>query len=223
MKINLSKSYGDKVVLSNLELEITDNEIVAIIGVSGSGKSTLLNIISGTLDYDGEIVGAPQSVSYVYQSARLMPWATVEKNLAFVMDSKQSQEDRQAKIDSVLRSVELLREKHSYPDTLSGGMAQRVAIARAFVVDSDILLMDEPFKGLDIRLKSKLMTTFSKLWEQDKRTTVIVTHDVDEALALAHRIVILDGGRITQEYTLTDISPEACMAIKSDIIERLTK
>ncbi len=223
MKLNVSKSFLEKKVLDNLSLEIKTGEILAVVGVSGSGKTTLLNVISGTLDYDGEIVEVPKNVSYVFQSARLMPWATVEGNLDFVMDTKIDKETRKAQIADVLDKVELLSEKDNYPDNLSGGMAQRVALARAFVVPSDVLLMDEPFKGLDIRLKTKLMSTFKTLWESDKRTTVIVTHDVDEALRLAHRIVILDGGAISREYDLVGLDEGALLSVKEDVIARLTQ
>ncbi len=223
MKLDVSKTFGSKRVQDNLKLEIRDNEIVAVIGVSGSGKTTLLNIISGTLDYDGEIVEAPKSVSYVFQSARLMPWATVGANLDFVMPRSIDKTERTRMIDDVLDKVELLAEKDNYPDSLSGGMAQRVALARAFVVDSDVLLMDEPFKGLDLRLKSKLIEAFRTLWQQDPRTTIIVTHDVDEALSVAHRIVILDQGRIDQEYNIRCEKAEQLQLIKEDIIENLTQ
>ncbi len=223
MKIRVSKNFGEKLVLDDLILNIDNNEIVAIIGVSGSGKSTLLNIISGNLKYDGEIISAPKNVSYVFQSARLMPWATVAKNLDFVLKKDISKEQRDIKIDSILKEVELLAEKHSYPDSLSGGMAQRVALARAFIVPSDVLLMDEPFKGLDIRLKSKLLALFKKLWSTDMRTTIMVTHDVDEALEIADRIVILDKGKIVEEFLIKSMSADEKLACKDKISTILTK
>ncbi len=221
MKIKVSKSFGEKRVLDNLELLIKDHEIVAIIGVSGSGKTTLLNIISGNLEYDGEIVEAPKSVSYVFQTARLMPWATVADNLDFVLPKHIKKPERQNKIDNILREVELIEDRDNYPDSLSGGMAQRVALARAFIVPQDILLMDEPFKGLDVRLRNKLLDTFKNLWSIDKRTTLIVTHDVDEAMTIADRVVILDQGKIQKEFDTKDISDEDKIKVKEEIIALL--
>lgn len=194
MKIeNLSKSFGSLYLFKNFSLEIKDGEITCILGKSGSGKTTLLNMIAGIENYDGHVDKIKPS--YVFQEPRLIPNLTVEGNLSMVCDDAK-------KIRDVLRSAQIEDKQKSYPITLSGGQAQRVSLCRAFLYESDALLMDEPFSSLDLKLKITLMQTFAKMWQDGKRTTIFVTHDVEEALCLAHRALILLDGKITHDFRL---------------------
>jgi NitT/TauT family transport system ATP-binding protein len=184
---NLSKSYGDNKVYDNFNLEIEEGKITCILGESGSGKTTLLNIIAHLTPFDGEVERVTSS--YIFQTPRLVPNLTVFNNLKLI-------EKDEDKINGILKEVGLDDKKDSYPKALSGGQAQRAAISRAFLYQSDIILMDEPFSSLDLKLKIKIMDLFLTLQKQDKRTALFVTHDVDEAIYLADRIIIVRGGQI---------------------------
>lgn len=191
---NLTKKYGDVPVYNNFSLSIEEGKIIAILGESGSGKTTLLNCIAGTTAFEGDITKL--KCSYVFQTPRLISNLTVKQNLKLVCGDE-------AKIDDILKKVRLYDRADSYPDSLSGGQAQRVSLARAFVYDSRIILMDEPFSSLDLRLKREIAELFISVWKEDARTAVFVTHDVDEALCIAHRIIVLEKGK-----TIYDVSPE---------------
>lgn len=190
MKIeNLRKSYGDQVVFDGFDLEITEREILCVLGPSGVGKTTLLKILSGLTPYEGRLDGIPERVGYIFQEPRLIPNLTVKENLAFTGGEAQE-------IEKMLEEVGLSAHAEKRPKMLSGGEKQRVAIARAFLSDSPLLLMDEPFSALDTALKMRLTDLFLRIWEKEKRTAVFVTHDLGEALAVGHRIVVLKKGSI---------------------------
>lgn len=200
---NISKSYGDNIVFENFNLEVEENKILALLGASGCGKTTLLNIISGVVDYEGTVTKCGERVSYLFQKQRLIPNLTVYKNLEYVLKSLYDGKGREEKIEAILKQVEMWDYKNAYPSELSGGMGRRVSLARAFVYDAPLLLMDEPFKGLDISLKKRIIEVFTELYLADKRTTVFVTHDIDDALLLADRIVVLQkGGEIIADEIL---------------------
>lgn len=183
---NLTKKYGATEVYSNFNLALEKGKITCILGESGSGKTTLLNCIAGLTEYCGEIPAV--KCSYVFQSPRLAPNLTVKQNLTLVCADEE-------KVLTMLERVRLPDKKNAYPKTLSGGQAQRVAIARAFLYESEILLMDEPFSSLDLKLKNEMHGLFLQIWRQDKRTVLFVTHDADEAVSLADRLVVLKGGK----------------------------
>ncbi len=183
---NLTKKYGATEVYSNFNLALEKGKITCILGESGSGKTTLLNCIAGLTEYCGEIPAV--KCSYVFQSPRLVPNLTVKQNLTLVCADEE-------KVLTMLERVRLQDKKNAYPKTLSGGQAQRVAIARAFLYESEILLMDEPFSSLDLKLKNEMHGLFLQIWRQDKRTVLFVTHDADEAVSLADRLVVLKGGK----------------------------
>lgn len=195
---HVSKYYGEKAVLRDLNLEVREGEITAILGESGAGKTTLLNIFAGLVTYDGETDGVRgekirrrEGCSYLFQDCKLLPNLTAEENLKFVLDK-----DDWGKIGGMLERVGLKGKEKSRPHELSGGEKQRVAIARAFLYPHSLLLMDEPFSSLDLSLKKSLIALVYELWSEQKNTVVFVTHDVREAALLSHRALVLKNGQL---------------------------
>ena len=178
----------------NISFSIQEGETVGILGTSGCGKSTLLRVLSGLdNDYEGEIKNAgagKQPVGMIFQEPRLMPWLSVEENILF--GSKDVKNEKEEVLD-YLELVGLTDFKAYYPKDLSGGMAQRTAIARALIGQPDVLLLDEPFSALDAFTKMQLQDLLLKIQKKRLSTMVIVTHDIDEALYLCDRILILGG------------------------------
>lgn len=202
---HVSKDYdsakGDIAALSDIDLTINENEFVTIIGPSGCGKSTLLNIIAGLEEptagqilCDGEEVhGTGVDRGVVFQQYALFPWLTVRDNVAFgAKMQKDKSEAAQARIDHYIDLVGLHEFADHYPKDLSGGMKQRVALARAYAANPSVLLMDEPFGALDAQTRGQLQEALLKTWEKDQKTCFFITHDVDEAILLGQRIVIMD-------------------------------
>jgi NitT/TauT family transport system ATP-binding protein len=187
---NLYKSFGDNKVLVNLNLNFEKNKITVVTGPSGCGKTTLLNIISGIEKPDsGEVILKDHSISFIFQEDRLIPDLTVYKNIEFVLKSTLTEQESKPIIEKYLDLVKLTEAKDKYPEQLSGGMKRRVAIARAFAYRSDLLIMDEPFKGLDDKLKKEIIDEFLRIYNLDKRTVILVTHDKDEAMFLGDAII----------------------------------
>ncbi len=189
MRLQISKSYGETQVFDNFALEIADGEVLCVLGASGVGKTTLLNILAGLTDCVGEKEGIPDSVGYIFQEPRLLPNLTVKQNLFYTGANVE-------RIEETLQAVDLLAKADKKPASLSGGEKQRVAIARAFLSGAELLLLDEPFSSLDIALKIRLWQVFAELWKKEKRTAVLVTHDIEEAWALGQRIILLEKGRV---------------------------
>lgn len=188
---NLTFSYGDKSVFDNLNLNIEDNKTTCVLGVSGCGKTTLLNCIGGLLKYQGEINNLPEKISYVFQEPNLISSLTVRGNLEYVLgDFDKTQ--RNVLIKEALKHVELEEYIDKYPKEMSGGQKSRVALSRAFVYPSSMILMDEPFTGLDIALKSRIITLFNNLLLKQPKTVIYVTHSIDEALLLADNVYVMD-------------------------------
>lgn len=190
---NISKQYGKLKVLDKVSIKFEENKITCILGPSGCGKTTLLNIIAGTLDKDsGEVIGFErEDISFVFQEDRLIEWKNVKDNIEFVLKDKIDKKSRENIIDKYLKLVNLEEYKYYYPRQLSGGMKQRISILRAFAYPSKILIMDEPFKSLDIISKRTIMQFVLKLKELRGKTCILVTHDIEEALTLGDKIVIL--------------------------------
>ncbi len=189
---NLCKTYGNLTVYDNFNLEIEEGKVTCILGESGSGKTTLLNCIARLTDFSGEI---PElKCSYVFQSPRLVPNLTVYKNLSLVLNNSE-------KINAILQKVRLSEKANEYPRNLSGGQAQRAGLARAFLAVSDIILLDEPFASLDLKLKTEMERLFFEIRKADNRTALFVTHDIDEAINVADRIIVLKGGKTVLDYT----------------------
>lgn len=181
---NIKKVYDENTIFKQFSLNIKENEITTILGPSGCGKTTLLKMISGLdQDYSGAIKGVDLSkISFIFQEPRLLNWKTVYDNIAFVTED-------QKVINEALKLVDLEEEKNLLPKNLSGGMKQRVAIARAFAYPSNLLLMDEGFTGLDLKIKLELIDYFIKIWQKDRKTVIHITHDIDEALLLSDRVI----------------------------------
>lgn len=193
---NICKRYGENTVFEGFTLAVNEGGILALVGASGVGKTTLLNALARLTEVEGELVGVPERVAYVFQEARLFPAVSVKKNLTLTGASEEAAED-------MLVRVGLAEKANSLPSALSGGEKQRVAIARAFLSDSPLLLLDEPFVSLDTALKTRLYALFLQLWERDKKTVVFVTHDLDEAIALGNRVVALGkGGKILKDMRI---------------------
>ncbi len=190
---NINMDFNGLIVLKDFNLDFSSDSITCILGPSGCGKTTLLNIIAGTIKpKQGELIGFENKVlSYIFQEPRLLPWLTVRGNIEFPLLDIYPSKKRKEISKRFLRLMDLEGFKTFYPNHLSGGMKQRVSIARAFAYPSDIILMDEPLKGLDFKLKLNLIQTFTKLWAVEKRTVIFVTHDVDEALMLGSQIIVL--------------------------------
>lgn len=183
----INHRYGDKQVLKDFSLELVPQKVTCLLGPSGSGKTTVLRILAGlTVPESGQVDG-PETVSCVFQEFRLLPWRTVAGNLAFVLKGQVPPDQLEGRIEAMLRLVELWDERHSWPHQLSGGMKQRVALARALALPAALLLLDEPFKGLDAALRSRIMARCKALWQKDGQTVLLVTHDPQEASILGDR------------------------------------
>ena len=192
---NIKKAYGEFQILNDFNLTIPRDKIICIVGSSGCGKSTILNIVSGLVKPDGgNIINVDDKlISYVFQEPRLLLWKSAKDNLKYVLKGKVEDEILDSYVENWLDNVGLSEYKDFYPRQMSGGMMQRLALARAFAMPSNLLLMDEPFKGLDAPLRHKMIELLQRLWENDKKTIIFVTHDIQEALLIGHRVVALSG------------------------------
>ncbi|HOD94016.1 MAG TPA: ABC transporter ATP-binding protein [Clostridia bacterium] len=191
---NLTKSYNGNYIFQDFNMDIEQNRITCLLGKSGSGKTTLLNVLSSITDeYVFEYSDFKSlKYSYIFQEPRLLNWYTVYKNMQFVLNnSKTEKQTTHNKIINCLKMVDMDKYADYYPYQLSGGMAQRVSIARAFLKDFDVLLMDEPFKGLDPTQKENIIDRFLEMWKENRKTVIYVTHDLDEALYIAYDIHVL--------------------------------
>jgi len=188
---NVSLQFKDIVVLNNFSEKFESNKINCILGPSGCGKTTLLNLLSGIVNEDSGHVTKPDRVSYVFQEESLVPQLTARKNLELVLKSVyKDKAELKAVINKFLKLANLENAADLYPYEMSGGMRQRLALIRAFAYPSDVLLMDEPFKALDITLKDSIIKSFLNLYEEDRRTVIFVTHDADEALLTGDNIYV---------------------------------
>lgn len=184
---NITKRYGALTVYDDFSLDIEEGKITCLLGASGCGKTTLLNILAGLVPFEGSIEPSGLRCSYIFQQPRLVPNLTVEGNLRLVCKDEK-------RVAEMLERVGLAEKRRAYPAELSGGQAQRVSVARAFLHPAQLFLMDEPFSSLDTALKIRLIDVFCALWREQKPTAVFVTHDVEEACMLAHRVLVLGGG-----------------------------
>lgn len=174
----LSKKFGEHILFDNINLNIEYGCVTAFTGASGCGKTTLLRIISGLdTDYTGHISGVPRPVSYLFQEDRLFPWYSVEKNIEYVLHGLLSRHEAATTVKQIISDVKLQGHEKKLPSELSGGMQRRVAMARAFCHPSDLLLMDEPFKGFDEKLTLELIVLFESLLHNTHKTVILVAHE----------------------------------------------
>jgi sulfonate transport system ATP-binding protein len=203
----LTRSFGGRTVLDGIDLDLPAGQFTALLGHSGSGKSTLLRAIAGL---DHNVVGsgqltAPDKVSVVFQDSRLLPWRRVLDNVLLGLDGKEAaQKGREA-----LAEVGLKGRERAWPSELSGGEAQRAALARSLVREPELLLADEPFGALDALTRLRMHALLRELWKAHKPSVLLVTHDVDEAIVLADRVLVLDQGRIGLDLTIDRPHPRS--------------
>jgi len=226
----VGKTYPNGVhALGGVSLEVELGEIVALIGGSGCGKSTLLRAVAGldpasegTVMLDGERIGAPhEKIGIIFQEPRLLPWLKVSDNVGFGLGDRPKAE-RAERVITALRRVGLADKAGVWPRELSGGQAQRVAIARALVPRPEVLLLDEPFSALDAFTRTDLQDHLLDLWTDAKPTLILVTHDVDEAIVLADRIMVMwpRPGRIFDEIAVDLPRPRDRQSAAFDFVKR---
>ncbi len=201
----LTRSFGGRKVLDGIDLDIPAGQFTALLGHSGSGKSTLLRAVAG-LDHEVEGSGrltAPERVSVVFQDSRLLPWRRVLDNVLLGTDGKEAA----AKGREALAEVGLKGRERAWPSELSGGEAQRAALARSLVREPELLLADEPFGALDALTRIKMHALLRELWRRHQPSVLLVTHDVDEAIVLADRVLVLEEGRIRVDLVVDHERP----------------
>ena len=241
---NVYKTYNDpkntiaKVVVKDVSFTVGKNEFVSIVGPSGCGKTTLLNMVAGfekplmgrILHNGEEIKGPGLDRGVVFQEFSLLPWTNVQRNVEFAIDQKKhNAAERKEIADKYIEMVGLADHKEKRPNMLSGGMKQRVAIARTLAMGSDTLLMDEPFSSLDEHMRRHLDNELLEIWGREKKTVLFVTHNIEEALMLSTRVILLSAspGQITKEWDLTgmskDMTSREMVTLKSEIVERMDR
>lgn len=218
-------------VLEDIQLEVLDGEFVCIVGPSGCGKSTLLNIAGGFLAasrgeirIDDKLVREPEPRHiFIFQENAVFPWLTVEDNVGFGV-KRRDPEERKKVVEHYIEMVGLTGFGKSFPRELSGGMKQRVEIARAFAAEPDVLFMDEPFGALDYLTRMRLRSELTQIWQRERKTVLFVTHDVEEAVQLADRVVVMGKrpSRIRALVTVEvprprDLDDPACRRLKDHI------
>jgi len=214
----ISKRYEARTVFEAFELDVEAQETVAILGASGCGKSTLLRCIAGLTKPDAGRINVSGEIGIVFQEPRLMPWLSVERNVAFAARG----DVERARVKDVIDLVGLAQAAHLLPKHLSGGMAQRAALARTLLRSPKILLLDEPLSALDALLRLELQGAIAQIVRETASTAILVTHDVDEALYLADRIVVLEGSPAERSLELT-VPPSLRRSRYADVTEERIK
>ena len=217
VKVNhLTKKFGDLLVLDDMSFDVMDGDLLCVVGPTGCGKTTFLNsltkiydITSGEILLDGQKVDTrKQNIAYIFQGDSTMPWLTVEENVGFGLKVKKVPEaKKKEQVETYLDIVGLTKYRQYYPKQLSASMLQRVSIARAFATEPDLLLMDEPYGQLDIELRFKLEDELVKLWQMTKTTVLFITHNIEEAVYLGNKIMILTNKPTTVKTTIENTLP----------------
>ncbi|MFF9375565.1 ABC transporter ATP-binding protein [Streptomyces griseoluteus] len=218
----LTRAFDGRAVIDDLRLDLAPGEFTALLGRSGCGKSTLLRVLAGLdRDIDGTVL-VPRRRAVAFQAPRLMPWKRVWRNVLLGLPGKP---DR-ALAEQALEEVGLGHRVNAWPKTLSGGEAQRVSLARALVREPDLLLLDEPFGALDALTRINAQRLVGELWQRRGCAVLLVTHDVEEAVLLADRVLVMDGGRIAHEQRVEldrprELTDPRFAAIRADLLARL--
>lgn len=239
---NVSKSFAkienDTVThaLHHVNVSMESGEFVSLVGPSGCGKSTILRLVSGLIYptrgavtvNDKEIQGPSPNRGMVFQNPTLFPWLTVEDNIGFSLKMQGTQKNNDPRIDHMLKVIGLESFREDYPGQLSGGMAQRVALVRSLINEPEILLMDEPLGALDAFTRMNMQDEILAMWRENRQLALMVTHDVDEAIYMSTRVLVMNTnpGRITHDITIDlpyprDRSSDAFVAYRKDILNKL--
>jgi sulfonate transport system ATP-binding protein len=218
----LRRDYGRRTVLRDLDLDLAPGEFVALLGKTGCGKTTLLRVLAGLDEATAGTVQAPGAPAVVFQEPRLLPWKRVTDNVTIGLPGRAARDAALQALDE----VGLRDHADAWPLTLSGGEAQRAALARALVREPALLLLDEPFAALDALTRIKMHALVSRLWRRHRPAVLLVTHDVDEALLLADRVVVMADGRIAHHERIDAEHPRHRTApwferLRSDLLARL--
>ncbi|HEX7706201.1 MAG TPA: ABC transporter ATP-binding protein [Thermoanaerobaculia bacterium] len=228
---DIGMSYGTMKVLDSINLDVNEGELVCLLGPSGCGKSTMLNIVGGfvapsegEVTIDGEPVTGPDPRRiFVFQERGVFPWLTVEGNVGFGLAGRPA-EERRERIEYYIQLVGLSGFEKAYPRELSGGMKQRLEVARALAVDPDVLYLDEPFGALDSITRLQMRRELLRIWEAERKTILFVTHDIDESVQIADRVVVLSArpGRIRRIVEIDiphprDLSDSRYIALRDEI------
>lgn len=194
---HLGKSYKEKRVYEDFNITLKKQAISVLMGPSGSGKTTLLRILAGLEPYEcGQILGLThKKAAFVFQEDRLMPWLTVRENIEYVLEDTMPERIKKEKVDQMIEKMQLTSVADEFVPSLSGGMKRRVALGRAFAYEGDLMLLDEPFKGLDDCLKGDIIEVLLAYWHKQKPTIICVTHDLEEAKRLGSVIEIRKAGQ----------------------------
>ena len=234
---NLTKRFGDLLVLDDMSFDVMQGEFLCVVGPTGCGKTTFLNSLAklygptsgDILIHDERVHLDKHNISYIFQEKSKMPWLTVEKNIAFGLEIKRkSKKEVYMAVDKMLELVGLTKFRHYYPAELSLSMLQRVVIARAFSTEAELLLMDEPYGQLDIELRFKLEDDLVEIWERMGTTVIFTTHNIEEAVYLSERILILSNkpSRVKKEL-INDlprprsISADKFVEIRNEVTEQI--
>ncbi|HCC78266.1 MAG: hypothetical protein A2X25_01120 [Chloroflexi bacterium GWB2_49_20] len=230
---DLVKCFGDLRVLDNVSFDVEESSLTTIVGFSGCGKSTLLNVLAGIETTTSGIAEVSSSknlsarLGYVFQSPRLLPWLTIEQNLVFVRPDAVDEATHLERVHKYLEMVGLKNVRHKFPYQLSGGMQQRAGIARALCIEPAVLLMDEPFSHLDEITAGGMREEMLRIWQETRRTILFVTHDMQEAVELGDRLIMLDyHGRIFVDIKIDlprprNLTDRVFIEFYSDVVRHL--
>lgn len=230
--VNLTKKFGDLLVLDNMSFEVEAGELLCVVGPTGCGKTTFLNSLTKLYEItEGEILLNDEpvdlkrhNISYIFQENSAMPWLTVEENIGFGLDIKKyPKAKKQERVEEFMEIVGLTEYRSYFPCQLSASMLQRVSIARAFATKPDLLLMDEPYAQLDIELRYKLEDELIKLWEATGTTVMFITHNIEEAVYLGRKILILTNKPTTVKTFLNNDLPRPRDIASPEFVELRNK
>ncbi len=230
--VNMTKKFGDLLVLDKMNFEVKKGEFLVVVGPTGCGKTTFLNSLTGIYDItegsiliNGEKVDLKKhNISYIFQESSAMPWLTIEQNIAFGLKIKHfSDGDIKQRVDQMLNIVGLSDFRNYYPQQVSTSMVQRIAIARAFATEPELLLMDEPYGQLDIDLRFKLEDELIKLWKKTGTTVIFITHNVEEAVYLSENIMVLTNKPTTVKKVVKNDLPRPRDIMSLEFVELRNK